>query len=165
MYSNNLINHSMKTKFFKSLLAIACLLSSTNVSAQANFFMVDSIYYMPNSGSSCTIMGHDPKHREACKGDLHIPDTVVYKNKKYAVTVIGLQAFQHTNFTSVTIPNTITEIGEYSFNGCKSLTNIVIPNSVTTIKEHAFTDCTSLTNITIPNSVTEIGWMAFWGCI
>ena len=64
----------------------------------------------------------------------------------------------------VTIPNSITSIGEYAFSDCLSLISIEIPNSVTSISEYAFTGCTGLTSIEIPNSVTEIGSSAFYGC-
>jgi len=66
--------------------------------------------------------------------------------------------------TSITIPNSVTTIGNYAFSGCGSLTSITIPNSVTTIENHAFSYCTSLTSITIPNSVTTIGDYAFSYC-
>ena len=45
--------------------------------------------------------------------------------------------------------------------GCTSLTSVTIPNSVTSIGDYAFDDCTSLTSVTIPNSVTSIGSGAF----
>ena len=45
---------------------------------------------------------------------------------------------------------------------CTSLTSVTIPNSVTSIGDCAFYDCTSLTNVTIPNSVTNIGDEAFY---
>ena len=66
--------------------------------------------------------------------------------------------------TSYTIPDSVTSIGNWAFDGCTGLTSITIPNSVTSIGAHAFDGCTGLTSITIPNSVTSIGYMAFDGC-
>ncbi len=66
--------------------------------------------------------------------------------------------------TSYTIPDSVTSIGNWAFDGCTGITSITIPNSVTSIGAHAFDGCTGLTSITIPNSVTSIGYMAFYGC-
>ena len=57
------------------------------------------------------------------------------------------------------------EIEDCTFYDCISLKNITIPKSVTTIGDYAFYGCTSLTSITIPDSVTEIGHRAFGKCI
>ena len=74
-------------------------------------------------------------------------------------------AFSDCNsLTSITIPNSVTSIGQYAFYGCSSLTSITIPNSVTSIGSYAFYGCSGLTSITIPNSVTSIGSSAFEGC-
>ena len=65
---------------------------------------------------------------------------------------------------SITIPDSVTEIGDWAFNSCSGLKSITIPDSITKIGDVAFKDCTGLTEITIPNSVTSIGWLAFKGC-
>jgi len=75
-----------------------------------------------------------------------------------SVTIIGEGAFLAcTSLTSVTIGKGVTNIGELAFAECTSLANITIPDSVKTIENMAFFKCTSLTSITIPASVISIG--------
>lgn len=82
-----------------------------------------------------------------------------------SVTSIGNNAFNSCNgLTSVTIPNTVTSIGNYVFSGCSNLTSVTMSNSLTSIGDDAFQTCTKLTSIDIPNSVTTIGVNAFLQC-
>ena len=85
------------------------------------------------------------------------------------VTKIGYYAFYGyqtdcNKLTSVTIPDSVTTIGEYAFSNCESLTSVTIPDSVTTIGEWAYYYCESLTSVTIGSSVTAIGDSAFLCC-
>jgi hypothetical protein len=64
----------------------------------------------------------------------------------------------------VTIPNSVTSIGDAAFSFCTKLTSVAIANGVTIIGAGAFYSCTSLTSVTIPNSVTSIANYAFSGC-
>ena len=82
-----------------------------------------------------------------------------------SVTSIGDNTFDHcTSLTSVTIPDSVTSIGEWAFYWCTSLTSVTIPDSVTSIGDNTFDHCTSLTSVTIPDGVTSIGWRAFSNC-
>ena len=81
------------------------------------------------------------------------------------ITSIGDWAFCGcSGLSSITIPDSVTRIGIDAFFSCSSLTSVTIPDSVTSIGERAFSYCSSLTSITIPNSVTSIREQAFWNC-
>lgn len=67
--------------------------------------------------------------------------------------------------TNLSIPDTITSIGAYSFYGCTSLEYVTIPNSVYEIGFNAFQRCTNLKSISMENSVVKtIKADAFNGC-
>ncbi len=81
------------------------------------------------------------------------------------IDVIPGYAFNDcSSLTSVTIPNSVTSIGEYAFSDCSGLTSMIIPDSVTSIGEYAFYECTGLTSVTIPDSVTSINRETFYDC-
>ena len=91
---------------------------------------------------------------------------VVIPSKINGVTVetIGHAAFERSAVTSVTIPDSVTFIGEAAFANCSNLTNISIPNSVTSIGLSAFEHCTSLKSITLPSSLRNISMFLFHNC-
>ena len=66
--------------------------------------------------------------------------------------------------TALTIPNSVTSIGNYAFYGWGGLTRVTIPNSVTRIYGEAFSGCSSLASVTIGNRVTKMGANVFSGC-
>ena len=76
------------------------------------------------------------------------------------------QAFlwQCSSLQSVTIPDSVTSIGDSAFSCCSSLQSVTIPDSVTSIGGRAFGECSSLQSVTIPDSVTSIGDRAFSWC-
>lgn len=71
---------------------------------------------------------------------------------------------KYPNLTNVTIPNSVTSIGDYAFYECSKITSITIPSSVTSIGGSAFQICSNLTSVTIPSSVTSINDRAFANC-
>ena len=82
-----------------------------------------------------------------------------------SVTNIGDWAFAScTNLTDVTIGSGVTRIGEYAFHWCYRMADVTIPDSVTSIGDGAFSSCANLTNVTIGSGVTSIGKSAFHTC-
>lgn len=80
-------------------------------------------------------------------------------------TSIGDSAFYNAhNLSSVTMSDTVQEIGVYGFYGCHSLTSVTIPSGITTINSGVFYECYSISNITLPNSVMSLGEAAFGKC-
>ena len=74
-----------------------------------------------------------------CKNTI-IPDNV---------TVIAPLAFMNSVFTSITIPNSVTEIWDAAFAGCSALTSITIPSNVTKIGYQAFANCAALESVKV----------------
>ena len=72
--------------------------------------------------------------------------TIPSETNGLPVTSIGTAAFFNTSVTSVTIANSVTNIGAAAFRNCMDLTGVTIPNSVTTLGRVAFDNCRSLTN-------------------
>lgn len=91
------------------------------------------------------------------KGHVTIPEEVTFMNRSRKVTSIGKSALSGPGVTSVSIPNTVTSIGEMAFSNCWTLKSITFPSSVTTIGKQAFQSCIGLTSITIPSNVESIG--------
>jgi len=85
-----------------------------------------------------------------------------------SVINIGNGAFSPSNnstkITSITIPDSVTSIGERAFEWCSNLTSINISKNVKSISKATFCGCIQLTSLTIPNGVTSIGEGAFTGC-
>lgn len=90
-----------------------------------------------------------------------LPNSLVYINE---------YAFTACNMSSVTVGNSVKEIGDYAFYKCPYLKTVVLGNSVETIGSSAFEECEQLTaksssgntNINIPRSVKRIGSKAFY---
>lgn len=94
-------------------------------------------------------------------GSLTIPGSVVHNGTTYSVTNIGIDAFSYcTGLTSVTIPNSVTYIGERAFMNC-GLTSVTIPYSVTSIGDDAFSGCGGLTSVNYTGTIAQWCNIAF----
>lgn len=65
---------------------------------------------------------------------------------------------------SFTVPDGVTAIGSYAFNGAENLTEIAVPESVKELREGAFNNCVYLDSVNIPANVKELTHYVFGGC-
>ena len=75
-------------------------------------------------------------------------------------TEIGQNAFNSTAVVSVTIPSTVSSIGNYAFANTPKLEEIVIPDSITSIPDYAFKE-SGLSRVTLHSNISNIGADAF----
>ncbi len=140
------------------------------------FYETTAMYELTNE------IAFDDKFEDACfgkgiSGELKIkngitilPSFAKFKNLTYvsipeSITSIEPWTFEGCcNLKSINIPNSIIDIGDYAFSGCTSLKNIKIPENVTSIKNGIFKNCYNLEKVEIPTGVTSIGEYAFNNC-
>lgn len=79
------------------------------------------------------------------------------------ITKIGAGSFEKCSFTSITIPDSVTSIGDFAFVDCTALSNVTLGNNLLFIFNAAFENCISLTSITIPDSVESL-YGCFFDC-
>ncbi len=94
--------------------------------------------------------------------ELEIPATITVDNTEYAVKAIGDEAFRQCNFTTVSLPDGLEEIGENAFYNCYRLTNVVFPEGLKSIGNYAFKSCSKLEKVELPSTLESIGEQAFF---
>ena len=87
-----------------------------------------------------------------------------YSIKKTTEIICDRAFFDCINLTSISVPNSVKDIGEWAFAGCSLLSSIDIPNSVISIGNNAFAGCLSLKYISIPESVICLNGNPFGDC-
>ena len=83
-----------------------------------------------------------------------------------SVTYIGNNLFLNCeSLTEITIPDSVIDLGDALFEGCKNLSKVKLPQNLTSIGVSLFSGCESLNEITIPQRVTVIDGGAFNKCV
>lgn len=95
-------------------------------------------------------------------GELTVPSVLVSRT----VVEIGANAFVGNDaITGLSLPDTLTAIGEYAFAYCANLTgNLTLPASLKTLGNGAFFNTCISGKIHIPNSVSSMGENVFANC-
>lgn len=112
------------------------------------------------------------RYRRDVGTDLVIPSIITDGSDliRYQVDEIGENCFSVDNneacakLTSITLPDTVSIIGNYAFEGCSSLTTINFTSGLKKIGDYAFVDCSSLKRVELPDTLESLGNNAFDGC-
>ena len=146
-----------------SVIAAAALLAAVPVSmpkgaftsapmtAYADYQSLGDFYYSEENGE-ITITGSNPKAASA-----EIPATINGK----PVTAIGDYAFNGSSISSVTIPDSVRTIGNYTFTMCSNLKSVTLPESIEYIGIRAFELCSSLSEVNFPDHMIDFSSKVF----
>ena len=164
-------------------IKLLLLLMLLPMAGSAFDFEVDGIYYTITSIDDLTVevanatLLQDGTYKSAYRGDIVIPSTVTYQGITFSVTRIGDFAFCYhrsdgnssasggnADLTSVTIPESVLEMGAAPFYWCQALKSVVIPNNFTEFGSSMFAGCNSLESITIGDKVQVISYACFMNC-
>lgn len=144
----------MKKLFTFLAPAALCLLPAA--ASAANNQTIDDIEYQFNASTETyTVAGPASDHTS----DVALLAMI----DGYPVTSIAENAFVTSLITSLSMPWTITEIGEGAFKSCSYLEHVTLSPSITEIPNYCFT-VTPLKECVVPEGVTTIGLSAFEGC-
>ena len=150
------------TRAVSCLLAVVMLLSMCMlVPAAAAAETADGLVY-EEVNEEITITGYT-----GAGGEVVIPAEIDNK----PVTQIAAQAFRVSkvpaalNITKITIPDSVTTMGNGVFFGCSNLQEVVFPENVSIPSTASmFRDCTALQSITVPKNVTALNMYMFQNC-
>lgn len=82
---------------------------------------------------------------------------------KEGITGIGADAFREFGITDISLPDSLTSIGDNAFLHCNRLETVSLPKKLTSIGRGAFYSCAALKEINIPEGVTALS-SAFAQC-
>ncbi|WP_455634609.1 leucine-rich repeat domain-containing protein, partial [Parabacteroides sp.] len=126
-----------------------------------------SILKVSVNQSERTIKIGDNYDTSTTAAELIIPSEATGGGMIFKVTSIVANAFQQAkSIKSVTIPNTVTEIGDKAFKECYFLKTVVFEEGGTleAIPTGMFYDCNGLKDVTLPEGLKTIGVSAFLFC-
>lgn len=95
--------------------------------------------------------------------DTEVAPPAEYEYHGETITSYGVyqKAFLNSPITSIVLPDTVTEIDDYAFYGCKNLSSVLAPPTCKRIGNYAFSGCDALQQIVLPSYLRTIGEYAF----
>jgi hypothetical protein len=154
-----------KTILWVFILVLASLMCSCNKGGKTgalNWKLKDGTLTISGQGAMPDYLSSGPWNGSVNDKGPTITTIIIEEG----VTNIGNNAFAEycDRVEYISIPNSVTKIGENAFKGCENITSITLPAILTNIEKAAFENCEKLTSIYIPDNVVNIGELAFYGC-
>ena len=120
---------------------------------RANVVNMPVYKYSLDEDGNATITGYS-----GSVSALAIPQTI----DGHKVVAIGEGAFKGTCLVNVTIPDTVTVIGDSAFENCDNLKNVKISENLKKLGMMAFGNCDALTEVKVPKSITTVIYNDFY---
>ena len=149
-----------KITLLSKKLYVLAMLVACSLTASAYDFMVDSISYNVIGENEVEVTHNDSAK---LRGEVVIPATIIHDGVTYHVTCIGNDALRACPITSIDIPEGVTKIDDWAFNGCSRLEYIEFPNSLVSLGKWVFYNCKRIKNLNIPRNLTDIAYTALPG--
>lgn len=161
-----MIFSNLKQAQFSFRLIVVFIFLITSVSLKAYDFEKDGLYYniLSESTVECCGGGQSPSDATYRKTEISIPSTVQVGLKSYKVVKIADYAWGQVQnvvwIRKLTLPNTITEIGDYAFRDATNIESIILPKGLKRIGDGALQG-PRLAEYIFPKSLESIGKRAF----
>ena len=126
-----------------------------SASVPSGLFTTAEGFILLDSDNGCYLVGYN-----GFGTNLSLPANC--RGKNYAINDYAF--LNQQSIISVSIPETVTDIGRFAFEGCISLKEINIPTGVSEIGEQAFALCTALETVRFSEGLKKVNYRAFYGC-
>ncbi|MDE7080468.1 MAG: leucine-rich repeat domain-containing protein [Muribaculaceae bacterium] len=143
--------------------------STVSVHLDGSMPLASAIYLqsggtLPSRVTSLTVTGH-----------LTDDDFEIIRQNMFSLTALDISGTDNTvipaktfqNFTLLSVmklPEGLTSIGDYAFQGCNSMRLETLPDGIETIGQYAFKDCYAITVSHLPRALRTIGYQGFSSC-
>ncbi|MBR6926822.1 MAG: leucine-rich repeat domain-containing protein [Bacteroidaceae bacterium] len=152
----------------------------------AQSFEVNGITFEPRNSYSSEVAV--TRGSRAYSGYVNIPSNVSHNGRNYTVSTIADRTFKDSYLSGLSLPYSISTIGNEAFKGCRGLSRINLPSALRSLgtscfedcanlyavefgycdlrslPERCFKGCSSLRTIRWPNYITSIGEACFQDC-
>lgn len=135
----------------RNLFTFFSLALTITISAQTSV-TVDGIKYNIEGSNATVTYPNENKPSSSdpstYTGNITIPPSINVDGTDYSVTAIGERAFYAADISSISLPEGLITIGKKSLMNSK-ITELTVPNSVTKLGDEAVESCSNLTTITL----------------